>query len=388
MRIGISGTFWPAFTTGSGQHIRGLLPALVAANRDHDLILYIPRFALPDPSRAQDTPTLTKIVKTPFDHRNRDLAKLWFEQIALPRACHRDNIQLLHVPYLGAPLVHSFPVITTVHDLIPLIMPEYRSSLAVRAYMGLATWAARHSQFIIAVSQSAANDIQQLLRIPETRFRVIYNAVSGFFQPISKPEYDPVARRLSLPKRYLLYLGGFDRRKNVPELLQAFRNIRQQIPTTLLVIAGRLPVHDTAFTPDPRRLVNELGLVESVLFLDEVTDEDKPAIYCGALALVFPSSYEGFGLPVLEALTCGTPTILSANSSLREVGGEGALYVPTGDITALSQAMLRLCQEPDFRQQLAQAGSAQAQRFSWADSAKQTLAVYQRVLEKSGARKR
>lgn len=380
MRIGISGTFWPAFTTGSGQHIRGLLPALVAASGE-DYTLYIPRFALPDSPSTMDTPVRTRIVATPFDRRNTNLAKLWYEQIALPRACHLDSIQLLHTPYLGAPLVHSIPVVVTVHDLIPLLLPEYRNSLAVRAYMRLAAWAAQRAQFVIAVSQSAANDVQRVLHIPEQRICVIYNAVSGQLQPVHHAQYDLVARKLGLPQHYLLYLGGFDRRKNVPELLRAFQKICQQVPAITLVIAGRRPGQDTAFFPDPQRLANELSLAERVQILGELAEEDKPALYSGALALVFPSRYEGFGLPVLESLACGTPAILCTGSSLEEVAGSGALYVPPGDIPALGQAMIRLCTETDLRQQLAQAGLIQAQRFSWADSAKRTLAVYRTAIE-------
>lgn len=380
MRIGISGTFWPAFTTGSGQHIRGLLPALVAASGE-DYTLYIPRFALPDSPSTMDTPVRTRIVATPFDRRNTNLAKLWYEQIALPRACHLDSIQLLHTPYLGAPLVHSIPVVVTVHDLIPLLLPEYRNSLAVRAYMRLAAWAAQRAQFVIAVSQSAANDVQRVLHIPEQRICVIYNAVSGHHQPVHPVQYDQVAHKLGLPQHYLLYLGGFDRRKNVLELLRAFREICQQVPAITLVIAGRRPSQDTAFSPDPQRLVDELSLADRVQLLGEVAEEDKPAVYSGALALVFPSRYEGFGLPVLESLACGTPAILCTGSSLEEVAGSGALYVPPGDIPALGQAMIRLCTETDLRQQLAQAGLIQAQRFSWADSAKRTLAVYRTAIE-------
>ena len=387
MRIGISGTFWPALTTGSGQHIRGLLPALVAASGDV-YTLYIPRFALRDSSSSMDTPVKTRIVATPFDQRNTNLAKLWYEQIALPRACHLDNIQVLHTPYLGAPLMHSIPVVVTVHDLIPLLLPEYRGSLAVRAYMRLAAWAAQRAQFVIAVSQSAANDVQRVLHIPAQRIRVIYNAVSGQHQPVHPAQHDQVARKLGLSQQYLLYLGGFDRRKSVPELLRAFREICQQVPAITLVIAGRRPGQDTTFFPDPQRLVNELNLADRVQLLGEVAEEDKPSLYSGALALVFPSRYEGFGLPVLESLACGTPAILCTGSSLEEVAGTGALYVPPGDIPALGQAMIRLCTETDLRQQLAQAGLRQAQRFSWADSATRTLAVYRTVLEKGKGRTR
>jgi len=168
----------------------------------------------------------------------------------------------------------------------------------------------------------------------------------------------------------------------VPELLRAFQEICQQLPAVTLVIAGRRPSQDTAFSPDPQRLVDELNLADRVQLLGEVAEEDKPALYSSALALVFPSRYEGFGLPVLESLACGTPAILCTGSSLEEVAGTGALYVPPGDISALGQAMIRMCNDANLRQQLAKAGLAQAQRFSWADSAKRTLAVYQNALAK------
>jgi glycosyltransferase involved in cell wall biosynthesis len=257
MRIGISGTFWPAFTAGSGQHIRGLLPALVNAGTD-EFYLYIPRFALPASFALDDIPVHARVVSTPFDQRNPNLAKLWYEQIALPQVSRRDGIQVLHIPYMGAPLVHSIPVIVTVHDLIPMLLPEYRASASVRAYTSLAARATQRAQFVITVSQSAAHDVKRVLRIPEQRIRVIYNAVSGLHRPVDGDQYSLTAQRLKLPPRYLLYLGGFDRRKNVPELVLAYQMIYRQVPDITLVIAGRLPHQDSEFAPDPHKLVDEL----------------------------------------------------------------------------------------------------------------------------------
>ncbi len=380
MRIGISGIFWPAVTTGSGQHLRGLLPALVASDHTVEYLLYIPRFAVHQ-NTVLDAPASIRIVNTPFDKSHANLAKVWYEQTALPAAARADGVDVLHIPYLGAPLRHKMPVVVTIHDLIPFILKEYRTSMGVRVYSRLVGWSARRAERVITVSASAARDVQRLLRIPSERIQVIYNALPYQFAPPEPEAYRKVAERLSLPTRYLVYLGGFDRRKNVPELLQAFAAIMDRIPDITLVIAGRLPVQDSAFAPDPQRLARELCLSKRVQFLGEVSEADKPAVYAGASALVFPSTYEGFGLPVLEASACGTPAVVCSGSSLEEVAGDGALYVSPGDVSALAQAMLRLVTETELRARLALAARAQAQRFSWETAARQTLAVYQAALQ-------
>ena len=188
-----------------------------------------------------------------------------------------------------------------------------------------------------------------------------------------------------MPSCYFLYLGGFDRRKNLAVLLEAFALARKRPPLNTsggrlngvsLVIAGRLPQRDSAFAPDPRPIAQRLGLGEGVQYTDWVAEEDKPALYAGAVAFLFPSSYEGFGLPVLEAISCGTPAIVGGGSSLEEVAGPGGLVVPPGDASALAAAMVRLVEEPALREELSAKGLEHARGFSWLQTARQTLAAY------------
>ena len=124
MHVGISGTFWPALTTGSGQHLHGLLPALAESDRSVSYTLYIPRFAL-QYAEVRDSPVATRIITTPFDGRSQDFAKLWYEQVALPRAARADGMDVLHIPYFAAPLMPRMPVVVTIHDMIPYILKEY-----------------------------------------------------------------------------------------------------------------------------------------------------------------------------------------------------------------------------------------------------------------------
>jgi glycosyltransferase involved in cell wall biosynthesis len=196
-------------------------------------------------------------------------------------------------------------------------------------------------------------------------------------------------QKYGLSGDYFLYLGGFDWRKDVATLLRAFVGLLNSIPPDgspqlHLVVAGRLPDDDTDFTPNPIRIAHGLGLGERVVFTGWVPEEEKPALYAGAKAFVFPSRYEGFGLPPLEAMACGTPVIASNTSSLPEVVGPGGLLVPPGDVTALTEAMVGLWTQPGLRHTLSQRAKRHASRFSWTQTARATLAAYARLAAAHG----
>ena len=363
MRIGINAFFLKRPETGSGQYTRHLLEALARVEPANEYILFGPairdsRFAI------------------------RNLHKLWFEQVSFPRACR--GLDLAHVPYFASPLFPTTPTVVTIHDLIPLILPAYRGSLLVRAYTRLVAAAARRANAVIADSQASKRDIVRLLGIPSHRVQVVYLAADEKFGPVrDETLVEAVRRRYGLPDRYILYLGGFDCRKNVATLLRAFARLRK--PADLkLVIAGRLPERDTPFFPHPRRLAERLGLEERVAFIGWVAEEDKPALYSGAVAFVFPSLYEGFGLPVLEAMACGTPVVASNRASLPEVVGQGGLLVDPTDVDGLAAAIEAVLVDEGLQAELGERALAQAARFSWERTARETLAVYRKVISDAG----
>jgi glycosyltransferase involved in cell wall biosynthesis len=364
MRIGINALFLERPETGSGQYTRHLLEALAKVDPTNEYLLFSPG---PTP---------------PISNR----AKLWFEQVSFPRACR--HLDLAHVPYFASPLFPTVPTVVTVHDLIPLILPAYRGSPLVRLYTRLVAAAARRAEAIITVSQASERDIVRYLQIPPERIHVTYEAAGEAFQPVEdeacpepsrRAQLAAIRQKYALPERYLLYLGGFDQRKNLSTLLRAFALLvsKQQ---ARLVIAGRLPGRDGPLFPDPRRQVGELGLEERVIFTGWVPEEDKPALLSGATAFVFPSLYEGFGLPALEAMACGTPVIASSRSSLPEVVGEGGILVEPTDVEALVEAMRVLLADDVLRAELRQRALAQAARFSWKQTALETLAVYRKAV--------
>jgi glycosyltransferase involved in cell wall biosynthesis len=377
MRIGINALFLERPETGSGQYTRNLLQALAKAEPTNKYLLISPG---PAPSVSEFQLPISNL-QLPTSNLRKNLTKLWFEQVAFPLACRRLGVDLAHVPYFASPLFSAVPTVVTVHDLIPLILPAYRGSPLVRLYTRLVAAAARKAEAIITVSQASRQDIMRYLHIPPERVHVTYEAAGEAFQPVkNEDQRTAIRQKYALPERYLLYLGGFDQRKNLSALLRAFALLvnRQQRPR--LVIAGQVPARESPMFPDPRRLVRELGVEERVIFTGWVPEEDKPPLYSGATAFVFPSLYEGFGLPAAEALACGTPVIASNRSSLPEVVGEGGILVEPTDAEALAEAMKVLLVDDALRAELRQSALVQAAKFSWKQTALETLAVYRKVV--------
>jgi len=372
MRVGINGLFWDKEATGSGQYTRCLVRELMALETEYTLFLPRHKPGTGDPRHR---------LVTPFSH-NENLAKLWFEQASFPRACREMDVA--HVPYFAPPLYPFIPTVVTIHDLIPLILPAYKGSTLVRLYTRLVSIAAKRAAAIITDSHSSKRDIINLLKIPGERVHVIPLAADKRFKPgVGTAELDRARRKYSLPQEFILYLGGFDQRKNMNTLFQGFKCLKERLGDRYpLVIAGTLPSKDTAFFPRPRRLAEEAGVSDAVHFIGWVPEEEKPALYSLATLFLYPSLYEGFGLPPLEAMASGTPVIASNAASLPEVVGDGGVLVDPGDPAAWTKAMVALLTSPQKREDLSAKAVKQAQKFSWRKTARETLEVYNQVAAK------
>lgn len=372
MRVAINAFFWGQTTTGSGQYLHHLVQALRHARPDIALILLGDTAAT---RRAHTMPPPNDVgwrhVPTPFDTLHPHLAKVWFEQVGAPRAAQNVQADIYHVPYFAPPLQAALPVVATVHDLIPLLLPAYRGNVLVRLYTALVARAARRTPCLLADSEATRRDILTHLRVPAARVHTVYLATD--IQPPTADAIAAVRERYALPATYALYLGGFDVRKRVPLLIRALARTTGDWP---LVVAGRLPREDTPFTPDPRRIAEQVGVAHRVHFCGFVPDDEKAALIGGARLFVFPSIYEGFGLPVLEALACGVPVITTNASSLPEVADHAGLLVPPDDETQLAAALDRLMNDDTLHAQLATAARQHAARFSWEKTAHETARVY------------
>ena len=380
MRIAINAWFLNQPGTGSGQYLQGLLGALPELAGEHQFLLVAP---LDDVT--PDFPGLqTEFWPIHSPRWRSNLGKLIFEQVAFPRICRRWGADLAHVPYWGSPMRPSVPTVVTIHDLIPLLLPAYRGSPLVRLYTRLVSASARKAAMVLTDSLASKRDIERHLDLPPERVRRIYLAASHHFGPEPEPGDQTIRLSYGLPDdvipeepgRYALYLAAHDVRKNVETLVEAFATVAQADDDALLVIGGKLPDRDDPVLFDPRPLVRELGISDKVRLIGWVKEADKPAILRGAACAVFFSRYEGFGLPVLEALACGTPMIASNISSLPELLGDAGFALDPDDTQGLAGAILSCLVDESLAAELRQRGPEQAARFSWSRTARQTLDAY------------
>lgn len=380
MRIAINGMFWGEPNVGSGQYLRGLVAGLAQHDAGHDYTLLLPAYRQAEPADAPPPGFSLVAVRTPFDSRNANLAKLWFEQVGVPRAAASLRADLLHVPYFAPPLVSAVPLVASVLDLIPLLLPEYRGGAAVRAYMRLVARAARRAHAVIAISEDSRRDIIVHLGVAPTRVRAIPLAAGAQYWPREPAQVEEAAARYGLRGPFVYYVGGLDARKNVPTLLRAWAALRRSGgPHATLALAGRALGNDPVLFPDLDALIAELGIGDSVARIS-VPHADNPLLYSAATVFAFPSRYEGFGLPPLEAMACGAPVLCSNASSLPEVVGDAALLAAPDDVPAWTAALWRLLADAGLRADLRARGLERAARFSYAQNARDTLEVYGTVL--------
>ncbi len=378
MNVALNGWFWSRPETGSGQYLRHLVAALRRVAPDLRLTLCAP----PGSVGAGTLPEGVAFHPLPLPPLPAAAAKVWWEQRLFPRAAARLGADLLHVPYWAPPMRSPLPLVVTIHDIIPLLLRDYRGSAAVRLYTAMVAAASRGAAHLLTDSEASRRDIIARLHLPPQRVTAVPLAVDrSRYTPDGAPEDAAIRRRLGVGEDYLLYLGGFDRRKNLATLFAAFAIVHEALPETRLVVAGRLPRRDSAFAPHPRRLMREAGVeAEAVHFLGFVAEEEKPALYRGARLFVYPSRYEGFGLPPLEAMACGLPVVGSDAASLPEVIGSGGVLTSPDDVEGIAGAMIQLCIDEAFHARMRAAALREAARFSWETTAERTAAIYARCL--------
>ncbi len=373
MRIGIDARLVHYQRAGIGQYTLRLAQALAAVDNENSYVIL--------QSRKDRKPLVEQAnarrhgLWTPPHHR--------FEQWTLPAELLPLRLDVLHCPDFIPPFRRTCRAVITVHDVAFLRFPGLLTDESARYYgqIGRAVQSADH---IIAVSESTKHDLVTLLGAPEGKITVVYEAAGPFFRPVTDEQTLLAVRaRYGIQGNYILFVSTIEPRKNIPVLLHAYARLRDgwQGPGDLprLVLAGKKGwLYQNVFA-----VTEDLGLASSVIFTGAVPVEDLPALYSGALLFVLPSLYEGFGLSVLEAMSCGAPVITSNTSSLPEVAGDAAILVNPQDMVGLTVAMQRLLTDESLPRELSARGLAQAARFSWERAARETLEVYRAVAQQA-----
>jgi len=378
---------------GLGRYAQELLLALAVTDGQNEYVVFYN-----NPATARVDPTLERFPKitTPLSYKPWRLSALLAHFARIPQDHLFPGVDLFHATDHLLPYFRRIKSVFTLHDLIFLFHPETHKPLNRWFLTLMMPRFLRAADAVIAVSECTKRDVIRFYGIPEEKITVIYEGVNPRFRPASPETIAAVRARYNLPEHFILYVGTIEPRKNLTALLEAFhhllatRSLRPApcdlLPATCsllpapcdlrLVIVGKKGWLYEGFF----RRLRELGLEDRVIFTGYVPDEDLPAIYSAADLFVFPSLYEGFGLPVLEAMACGTPVVCSNTSSLPEVAGDAALLVDPADVRALAGAMERALRDEGKWREMRERGLQQAARFSWDEAAAMSLKVYQDVL--------
>ncbi len=369
MRIGIDARLTHHQPAGITRYTKNLLVEMARLDRENEYVIFQHRKHLKPLVHADNFQRVT--LYTPTHHR--------IEQFLLAGELLLHPVDLLHSPDFIPPLFSPVPSVITVHDLGFLRWPHFLTKDAA-AYYGQIDRAVRHARHIIVPSQSTKNDVVGQLGVPEEKISVIYEAAAPLYTPLPREETRrAVAQDFGIPEQYILFVSTIEPRKNIDGLLRAFRHLREgyNVKDVGLVLAGKPGwLYEEIF-----ETVEELGLQDSTFFVGRVPDQDLRRLYVGARCHVHPAFYEGFGLPPLEAMACGTPTVVSNTSSLPEVVGDAALLVDPYNWEEIAVAIHRLLTDDDLHAELRQKGLRRASIFNWKRAAAETLDVYRRVVE-------
>jgi len=372
MRIGIDATPLPPNPVGAGNYIIHLIRQLAMLDCAHQFVVFVhaSRRALIDTGPAAPLPRLEWVVLPDQPPARR----LVWEQATLPRLARRQGLNLLHSLHYTMPLGLSCKSVVTFHDLTFFFFPHLHTRVK-RVFFPLAMRvSARRANALVADSESTRRDAMRVLNIPPERIFTAPLGISESFHLIDDiPTLEACRQRYRLPSRFLLFVGLVEPRKNLPLLLQAYAGLRQGGECPPLVVVGRFGWD----SDEVMRQVEALGLKDQVLFTGYVPVDDLPMVYNLSTIFIYPSLYEGFGFPPLEAMACGVPVITTGVSSMLDNVGDAGLLTPPNDVTALQAAMRRLLDDPGLRQDLAQRGQQQAAEFTWRRTALETLKAYQ-----------
>ena len=374
MRIGLDGTPLSQIKTGVGHYTFELAHALarIAPEDEFELISPFPYLDIEVDERSPRNLSFTQAKVNPLSRRR------WWP-IGLPLQLKRTPVDLFHGTNYDVPLWTRCHTVVTIHDLSVFFHPETHDRYLLRRALRRLPIMARKADMIITPSESVKSEVCEHLNIKADKVVAIPHAPRRSFRQEVPSETAPVTRRLQIEDDFILFVGTIEPRKNILTLVRALEDIyRSTTWRPQLVIAG----NEGWLTEELYTYLTAAGIRECVRFTGHLSDNDLRALYSVCRAFIYPSLYEGFGLPIIEAMACGAPVIASRIPSLMETAGDAACFVRADDSRELAQSIVRLLEDSGERQRLSRAGLQRAGKFSWESTAAATLNTYHQVLKK------
>ena len=371
MKIGINGRFLVAKQTGVQRAAYNLVKTLVEVDQENQYVLFTGRSQL---NNSDWDGGNVKVVASNLQGGENFKNHYW-EQITLPRLCRKYNIDILHSPANMAPLFYRGKSIVHIHDLCFVVNPQWYSFPFHTVYNLIVPRLARRATKVITNSNNSRNDLLQFCKVDADKVSLIYWAVDTHFLTGEK---QPPTKELQAGQ-YILYVGSLEPRKNISTLVKAFEQLRSADSTLkpkLVLIGGESPLF-----ADMRVKIQKFH--DDVIFKGFVDDEELKDYYRGAAVVAYPSLYEGFGLPPLEAMASAVPVVTSNTSSLPEVVGDAALMVDPYDVDELASTLARVLKDADLREDLSRRGLERVKRFNWYRVARNILGIYYEVYHES-----
>jgi len=366
MRIGIDCRIFSSKFTGIGRYTHELVNNYIKFNNElktpHEIVLF---FNSPEFHEFKETKNIKKVLVN-ARHYSLD------EQFKFLKILKKENLDIVHFPHFNLPIFYNRPYIVTIHDLtLSLFLGHKMTKWFHRlAYNIVIRRATKKAKKIIAVSENTKNDLIEMLHVPEEKIKVIYNGIGKEFVLIEdSKQFEPTLKKYKIDKEFLLYTGVWRNHKNLPRLIKAFNLVRNKHNIDLkLVITGK----PDPYYPEVKNEVKNLGLENEVIFPGLVDEKELVHLYNAALFYVFPSLYEGFGMPPLESMKCGTPVLASNTSSIPEIcGDENAIFFDPNNEEEIAEKIKNIFEDPNLQADLIEKGMIRADKFSWEDSAKQ-----------------
>jgi glycosyltransferase involved in cell wall biosynthesis len=378
MRIGINASFARKPDTGIGQVTINFLKELARHKTKHEFIIYLEKdidFKLPK--------NFTKRIFLPLWRRDDLIRKIRWEKSLLPKKAKKDKCDIFLSLYQCPTIIHNVKHIMVVHDIIPKLFPEYLNNARKELYSLLTEKSIIYADKIISISKRTEKDLTKHLGVDPAKITVNYPDVDEIFKKkVINNKNQEVLKKYRLSPGYILSGGGLEVRKNIESVIRAYKFILhrnkhgyflEQMPK--LVIWGKLLPQLAPLVTDVKKLVKELNLTGWVKILDFVPQNHLPALYKNASIFIYPSKYEGFGLPVLEAMNLGKPVITSKTSSLPEVGADAVLYTDPDSIRDIAMVMKNVLTNEKLRATLSERAKNRAKIFSWKNFTKKTLNI-------------